>query len=290
MTVLETIQRSAEFLAKKGVDSPRLQVESLLAHVLRLPRLNLYLNFERELTSAELEIVRGFVKRRGAREPLQHIVGSTSFCGFEIAVDPNVLIPRPETELLAERAWSFLNFLSTGRNQPTEPLAALDFGTGSGCLAVALALKCACARIVALDISFAALAVARANAKRLHATVEFLESDGFDALPSGELFDLIVANPPYIPSAEIAVLDPEVCKFDPRLALDGGADGLDFYRRLAREAAGFLKPTGRLMLELGDEQAASASDLLDAHNWVVEAVERDYAGRERILVAAPGAA
>ena len=290
MTVLETIQRSADFLAKKGVESPRLQIELLLAHVLRLPRLKLYLNFERVLTAAELESVRGFVKRRGVREPLQHIVGSTSFCGIEIAVDPSVLIPRPETELLAERATSFLNSLSTTNNEPAEPLAALDFGTGSGCVAITLALKCAGARLVALDISPTALVVARANAARLGAVVEFFESDGFSALPATAQFDLVVSNPPYIPSANIETLDPEVREFDPRLALDGGTDGLDFYRRLAREAVRFLKPSGKLMLELGDEQAVSVRELLAAHKWVVEAVELDYAGRERILIATPGAA
>lgn len=282
MTVLETIQRSTEFLTKKGVDSPRLQVELLLAHVLKLPRLHLYLNFERVLTPDELEIVRGHVKRRGAREPLQHIIGSTSFCGFEIAVNPDVLIPRPETELLAELACQFLSTCNL------QPATVLDFGTGSGCLAITLALKCAGASIVALDVSPAALAVARANATRLGAVVEFFESDGFNQLSAEAEFDLIVANPPYIASLEIASLDPEVRDFDPRLALDGGADGLDFYRRLAREAARFLKPQGKLMLELGDGQAASTTDLLKTHKWVVEPVVRDYAGRERILVAAKG--
>ena len=142
MTVLEAIQRSTEFLARKGVDSPRLQTELLLAHLLQRPRMQLYLNFERSLTPPEVETFRELVKRRGQREPLQHILGSTSFCGLEIAVNRNVLIPRPETELLAERGWTFLNRLSTLNPQPT----ALDFGTGSGCLAIALAHHCPAAR------------------------------------------------------------------------------------------------------------------------------------------------
>src|ERR1051325_7530406 len=158
MTVLEVIQRSTEFLAKKGVDSPRLQTELLLAHLLKLPRMQLYLNFERALSPVELDSLRDLVKRRGAREPLQHLVGSTSFCGLEIAVNRDVLIPRPETEQLAERAWRFLGGLRP------EACTALDFGTGSGCVAIALAVKCPPARVIAVDLSEAALKVARQNA------------------------------------------------------------------------------------------------------------------------------
>src|SRR3954467_1721292 len=134
VTVLEVIKRSSEFLARKGVESPRLQIELLLSHVLQMPRLKLYLNFERVLTDAEMEKLRGLVKRRGEREPLQHIVGTTSFCGHEFAVSKDVLIPRPETEQLAEQAWQYLE------KRPASK--ALDYGTGSGCLAVTIALKC----------------------------------------------------------------------------------------------------------------------------------------------------
>ena len=146
MTVLDVIQRSAEFLGRKGVDSPRLQTELLLAHVLREPRLKLYLNFGRQLSQPDLEAVRELVRRRANHEPLQHILGSASFCGLEIKVNRHVLVPRPETELLAERAW---NFLSTLNSQP--PIA-LDFGTGSGCIAIALAARCPVAQVDAVDI------------------------------------------------------------------------------------------------------------------------------------------
>ena len=135
MTVLEVISKSSDFLAKKGVDAPRLQTELLLAHVLQLPRMKLYLNFERTLTEPELDSLRKLVQRRGQREPLQHLVGSASFCGLEIAVNRHVLIPRPETELLAEAGWQFLSTLNS------QPSTALDFGTGSGCIAIALAAK-----------------------------------------------------------------------------------------------------------------------------------------------------
>ena len=281
MTVLEGIQKSAEFLAKKGVESSRLQAELLLAHVLKLPRMKLYLNFERPLTPAETDGLRELVRRRGQREPLQHITGSTSFCGWEIAVNRHVLIPRPETELLAEAGWSFLSTLNSQLS------TALDFGTGSGCIAVALALKCPSAQVCALDVSSEALALARQNAAshQLGERLRFFQGDGFAALPREIRFDLIVSNPPYIPSAEIENLEPEVRDHDPRGALDGGADGLDFYRRLATEAGAFLKPGGKLILEFGEGQAADIKNIFEKQKWVVEAVQPDYTRRERILIA-----
>lgn len=281
MTVLEVIQRSAEFLAKKGVESPRLQVELLLAHLLQMPRMKLYLNFERILTETELEKLREFVKRRGNREPLQHIVGSTNFCGLEFVVNRHVLIPRPETEILAERAWNFLSTFNSGRT------TGLDFGTGSGCLAVMLAKKCPLAEIHALDISAEAIEVARENAKRhgVEERIQFHHANGFAAFPNEKQFELIVSNPPYIPSGEIATLEPEVRDHDPRSALDGGADGLDFYRTLAREAQSYLTGSGRLMLEFGEGQAESIKKIFEEQKWIVEAIERDYNQRERILVA-----
>ena len=284
MTVLEAIRRSTEFLAKKGVDSPRLQTELLLAHLLKQPRMRLYLEFERVLTPAEVDGIRGLIKRRGQREPLQHIVGSSSFCGLEIAVSRDVLIPRPETELLAERGWTFLNQLST-INPP--PSTALDFGTGSGCLAIALACKCPAAEVYAVDISSEALALARQNAAR-HGVAErirFLQGDGFAAAPEGARFDLIISNPPYIPSGQVASLQPEVRDHDPRRALDGGADGLDYVRRLAAEAPRFLKPLGRLMLEFGDGQAEPLRQAFQEQKWIVEAIEEDYNRQPRIMVA-----
>jgi release factor glutamine methyltransferase len=300
VTVLEVIKRSAEFLAKKGVDSPRLQVELLLAHLLRVPRMKLYLDFERVLNPGELEDLRKMVQRRGQREPLQHIIGSTSFCGLEMAVNPQVLIPRPETELLAELGWQFLSAECGARSAelgiaesaalreaPSETgLTALDFGTGSGCLAIALAVKCAAANVVALDISTEALAVAQRNAAthKMESRIRFLAGDGFKTLPPGEQFDLIVSNPPYIPSGDIAALQPEVLH-DPQLALDGGADGLFFYRRLALEGGPFLKPGGRMMLELGDGQAAAVKELFESQKWIVEPMKADYNRTPRFLIA-----
>jgi release factor glutamine methyltransferase len=284
--VLEAIQRSTEYLARKGVESPRLQTELLLGHLLKLPRMRLYLEFERVLSRAEVDGLRELIRRRGQREPLQHIVGFTSFCGLEIAVNRNVLVPRPETELLAERGWKFLDDLSTLNLQP---LTVVDFGTGSGCLAIALACKCPAAEVYALDVSPEALALARQNAARhgLAERIRLLQGDGFAAVPEEARFDLIISNPPYIPSGEIASLQPEVRDYDPRRALDGGADGLDYGRRLAAEGAPFLKPHGRLMLEFGDGQAERLREILQQQKWIVEAIEEDYTHRPRIMVARP---
>ncbi|HEX5220661.1 MAG TPA: peptide chain release factor N(5)-glutamine methyltransferase [Verrucomicrobiae bacterium] len=284
MRVLEVIQRSAKFLTNKGVDSSRLQAELLLAHVLKVPRMKLYLNFERELAEAELTSVRELVRRRGQREPLQHIVGSTSFCGLEVAVNRSVLVPRPETELLAELGWQFLNKrVASG----TDALTALDFGTGSGCIAITVAAQCPAAKVVALDSSAEALALAKQNAERngVDGRIEFLRSDGFAGLPSNTSFDLIISNPPYIPSGEIETLQPEVRDFDPREALDGGADGLDFYRRLAEQAPRFIRLNGRIMLEFGDGQAADIKRIFEHQRWITESVIEDYTQRPRIFIA-----
>ena len=281
MTVLEAIQKSAGFLGKKGVESSRLNAELLLAHLLKMPRMKLYLNFERALTSAETAGLRELVKRRGAREPLQHITGSTSFCGCEITVSRHALVPRPETELLAELGWQFLATCNL------QPATALDFGTGTGCIAIALAVKCPNAKITALDLSADALSLAKQNAtiNKVTERMCFLQGDGFAALPAKMAFDLIVSNPPYIASVEIETLEPEVRDFDPRAALDGGADGLDFYRRLAKEAPAFLKPDGKIMVEFGDGQADAIKNIFVSEKWIVEAVKEDYSHRARILVA-----
>lgn len=281
MTVLEVIQRSTEFLKNKHVDSPRLQTELLLAHLLGLPRMQLYLNFERKLSATELGSFRELVKRRGQREPLQHIVGSTSFCGLEMGVNRHVLIPRQETELLAEKGWTFLKTVRT-----RDTVTALDLGTGSGCLGIALAVHCPEARVVATDISVDALELARQNAARHNVLnrIGFLQGDGFTVLKSPELFDLIISNPPYIPTDEIQTLQIEVREHDPRQALDGGPDGLLFYRRISAEAKPFLKPGGKIMLEFGDGQAETIREIFESEKWIVEAIVEDYNQRPRILI------
>jgi release factor glutamine methyltransferase len=282
VTVLEVIQRSTTFLEGKGVDSPRLQAELLLAHILKLPRMRLYLNFEKVLSEEETKLSRELVKRRGQREPLQQIVGTTSFCGHEIAVNRQVLVPRPETEILAETGWQFLQTLDSGSEA-----RALDFGTGSGCIAIALALKIPTAKIFASDNSLEALNLARQNcdAHQLSGRIQFLEGDGFQSASGVAPLDLVIGNPPYIPDAEIETLEPEVKSFEPRSALAGGADGLDYYRRFSREAAAWLRPGGKIMLEFGDGQETALEKMFAEQKWIVEALIPDYTRRPRILVA-----
>lgn len=279
MTVLEAIQKSTDFLAKKGVDSPRLQSELLLAHVLKTKRLKLYLDFARTLNDAETVALRELVQRRGAREPLQHILGTACFWGLDIVVNTSVLIPRPETELLAEQGWKFLNAL--GRE-----CTFLDFGTGSGCIAITICHFAKQTRGVALEKSSEALAVAKENAAKhsVDARLQFIQSDGLGALDNTNRFDLIVSNPPYIPSAEIDTLQEEVRKFDPRSALDGGEDGLNFYRDLASETAKYLVPSGKLMLEFGDGQQEPLNALFTSAGWQIDAILKDLNDRPRILI------
>jgi release factor glutamine methyltransferase len=302
VTVLEVIQRSTDFLMRKKVDSPRLQAELLLAHVLNLPRMQLYLNFEHHLNSSEQDFMRQLVKRRGEHEPLQHILGATWFCGLEIKVDRRVLIPRPETELLAEQGWKFLNERAKVKTvaacdqvnpleakkaeSPRAPMA-LDFGTGSGCIAIALAVNCPAANVVALDIDPEALEAAQENASHhgVAQRIRFVLGQGLASFPQNNDFDLIIANPPYIPSSEIERLPTEVRDYDPRRALDGGFDGLDFYRDLAAKTAVLLTPGGKVMLEIGDGQADAVTSLFQNENWIVERIMEDYTQRKRILVA-----
>ncbi|MBN8247452.1 MAG: peptide chain release factor N(5)-glutamine methyltransferase [Verrucomicrobia bacterium] len=285
MTVLEILQRSTEYLAARGVDSARLNAELLLSHVLQKPRLRLYLEFDRNVTEADTARARELVRRRGHREPLQHLTGTAAFLGHELEVSPAVLIPRPETEVLAQAAIRLLS----GREEPS-PLRVLDFGTGSGCLAIAIAAAVPFAEVHALDLSTAALDTATRNARRSGVDrIRFHLGDGFAALQSasgllpGDL-DLLVSNPPYIPTGDLASLDPEVRDHDPRAALDGGADGLHFYRRLSREAPAWLKPGAPLLLEFGDGQAPALQSLFQDGGWRLEAVEKDLSGTDRILI------
>ena len=279
MTILEAIQKSTDFLARKGVDSPRLQSELLLAHLLKTQRLKLYLDFTRNLTEAEATALRELVQRRATREPLQHILGTVSFCGLELNVDRRVLVPRPETELLAERGWNFLNSLK-------RKTTFLDFGTGSGCIAIAVCVRANLATGCALDRSPEALSVARENAAQhdVIKRLDLLESDGFSALDRAARFDLIISNPPYIPSAEIATLQEEVREYDPHLALDGGPDGLDSYRLLGNEAAHYLADGGKMMLEFGDGQETVLPSIFVARKWEVEEIASDYNEKPRFMV------
>lgn len=285
VTLLEIIQRSSDYLAKREVDSPRLQVEWMLSELLKLPRLQLYLNFEREMEDRELEILRDWIRRRGSREPLQHILGNAPFCGYEIRVTPEVLVPRPETEQLAEWGWKHLQALVEAGNP--RPLA-VDLGTGSGCVAVALALGCPACRVVATDISQPALEVARQNAQfhGVQDRIEFLNRRSIHGLESIAPVDRLISNPPYIPSGEIQNLQPEVRDHDPHIALDGGSDGLDIFREIANAGRPLLTEDGKLMLEFGEGQEEALTGLFESKGWRLVTIENDFSGRPRFLIAA----
>jgi len=272
-TTLKVLDWTKEFLAARGVENARLEAEWLLCAVTGLDRVGLYLNFEKPLDAEELAAYRAMVARRGRREPLQHILGTQEFCGLEFEVTPAVLIPRHDTETLVNEA--------LGRMPGAQ--AILDIGTGSGCIAVALAHRLPGASVTAVDISEAALVVARRNAEKNGVAIEFLHGSLFEPVAERQ-FDLIVSNPPYIPSSDIEALEPEVRDFDPRGALDGGADGLDVYRALIPAAATLLYPGGLLLLEVGIGQAADVARMFRAAGIYGEPIITcDRAGIERVV-------
>jgi len=286
MKLLELIQRTTPFFEKHGVDSPRLTIELLLTHLLKKRRLDLYLEFERELDDATLEKLREMVRRRAAGEPLQYITGEAEFCGLKFAVDRRVLIPRPETELLVDTT---LAQMKSKVQSPQSRVRIVDLCTGSGCVAVTLAKKLDAAEVYATDVSTDALAVAEENAKRykVEKNIRFFQGDLLEILPDSLTVDAIVSNPPYIASGDWARLPKEVREFEPAQALAAGEDGLNFYRRIVGNARRFLLPTGFLCLELGDGQCPAVSRLCAENGWTVEDVVKDLQGKERVMVARP---
>jgi release factor glutamine methyltransferase len=272
-TVLKVLQWTAGYLKEKGIEGGRLDAELLLSDALILDRVGLYLNYDRPLTTVELTFFRQQVGRRARREPLQYILGRAEFWSLPFVVNPAVLIPRPDTEILVEEA---LKRASVEAN-------ILDVGTGSGAIAVALAHELPGAAVEGVDISPAALEVAAENARRngVDGRVRLGEAD-LARLPEGP-FDLIVSNPPYIPSDELAALMPEVRDFEPRLALDGGGDGLESYRLLARQAPSRLHSGGWLLLETGAGQAPAVRELLAEAGLLDVFSRNDYAGIPRVV-------
>jgi release factor glutamine methyltransferase len=271
MTVLELLENTTRYFAKHDVPSPRLTIELMLAEILQKTRMQLYLEFDQPVSDPVMDRLRPLVKRRAEGEPLEYLLGGTTFAGHRLAVTPDVLIPRPETEILLEEAIKLIE---------PEGLPVLDVGTGSGILALALAKKFPQLEIVATDISPAALAVARRNADGV-GKIRFIESDLMETPSLPEQFQMIVANLPYIPTGQIDGLMREV-RHEPRLALDGGADGLDLIRRLIAQSAG---RTRRLALELGDGQAEAAKTLCLRAGYALIKILPDFTDRERILIA-----
>jgi len=277
MTILEFLNVTGGYFSKHGVESPRLTAELLLATALGKKRMQLYLEFESEVSPAVLDQLRPLVKRRAQGEPLQYVQGFAEFAGARFTVTPDVLIPRPETELLLERIIALL-----GPTPDPTAGAIADIGTGSGILAVSLARKFPTLPVHAVDLSPAALAVARRNGEGL-ANLTFHEGNLLAPL-AGIPLQAVVANLPYIPSPAIETLSREV-RQEPRLALDGGGDGLDLVRELiAQNAANAASPAPLLGLEIGDNQAAAVEELLKAAGYrAVESI-KDLRGMVRVLI------
>jgi release factor glutamine methyltransferase len=285
-TVRRLLEWTGSFLARKGVDSPRLSAELLLSHVLKLPRIGLYVHHDRQLAPDELSSFRELVRRAAEHEPVQYLTGVAHFYGLELAVTPAVLIPRPDTETLVEAVLRHLKLATdTGTEQPQR---IVDLCTGSGAIALALARHLSSARIIATDVSDAAAEVARENARRLGLAgqVEVRVGELFAPLASEAPFHIITANPPYIPTGDLERLDRNVREYEPRLALDGGPDGLSFHRRLLAGAIAHLMPGGRLFIEMQFDQASRLREAAEsAGGWEQVQVLRDFGGNERVLLA-----
>jgi release factor glutamine methyltransferase len=285
-TVRRILEWTASYFTRKSVDAPRLSAELLLSHVLSLPRIRLYTDYERPLSEAELTSYRELVKRAGEEEPIAYLTGRAHFFSLEFEVNRDVLIPRADTETLVENVLQMAR-MQTGMETPR----VLDLCTGSGCIACAIAKHLKTAQVLAVDISPAAVAVARRNVERLglaeRVTVE--EGDLYEPLSrvvDPRPFDLIVANPPYIPSAAVAKLDRSVREYEPVKALDGGPDGLAIHRRILEQVDDRLVPGGRVYLEIPFDQGEQAVELLKTHPALEEAtVLKDLAGHDRVVTA-----
>jgi release factor glutamine methyltransferase len=292
MTVLELLQATTAYFGKKGVEQPRLSIEHLLADTLGKKRIELYLEFDRELSEQELEPLREKVRRRAEGEPLQHLLGHWDFFGRTFKTDRRALIPRSETELLVETVLK--EFAMCGEPACHEQATArrmgnrlVDVGTGSGILAITLALERPDLQVSAVDLSEDALALARENAERLGVSdrIAFRCTDLLDQMVGP--FDWIVANLPYIPTEELNTLQREV-KFDPRCALDGGKDGLTIIKRLIESVPGKIVSNGLIALELGYGQSEEVSDFMADQNYRDISIRKDYQGVERLLIARHG--
>jgi release factor glutamine methyltransferase len=280
MTVLEVLQSTAAYFKKRKIDNPRLNAEHLLAHVLDRGRIELYLEFERALGESELATLRELVRRRGRGEPLQHLLGTVEFCGQTFLCDKRALVPRPETEELVELLTSELQLRSSN-------FRVIDVGTGSGVIALSLAARFREAEIYASDISEQALALARENALRLNfdGRVQFLRSNLLEGVDG--MFDLIVANLPYIAAQDRHTLSREVLH-DPQVALFAAEQGAELLRKLIEQTPARLRPGGMLALEIGAGQSEALLSILADKNYRDISSRNDYSGRTRFLFARYG--
>lgn len=262
-TVIDIVRWATEYFTQKGVDSPRLTIELMLCSVLDVTRVRLYTDHERPLLKDELAVLRGMVKRRALHEPLQYILGKADFYGLSFVVTPDVLIPRPETEILVERCIRMLN--------DRGPVRCLDVGTGTGCIAIAVANHAVDTLWTAIDVSLGAVSVALDNTRRLGVAkrVSVLQADIHTYVPAVP-FDMLVMNPPYIPSADVPTLESNVRDYEPHAALTDDSDGLTFYRMLAERANLLVKEDAWMLIELGHGQADSVQQIFHAGGFTID--------------------
>ncbi len=280
-TVKRILDWTIPHLKSHGSESPRLDAEILLAHARACPRIQLYTNYDQPLTDSQRATMRDLVKRRAAAEPVAYLVGHREFFGLDFRVTKDVLIPRPDTETLVVDAIESLKLQAAPR--------VLDVGTGSGCIAISLAVNCPNAEVTAVDFSAAALDIAKVNAETHNVAdrIRWLHGDLFDPFTVAEEFDLIASNPPYIATAEIETLSVDVRLHEPRLALDGGPDGLEVIRHLIAGAPQHLAAQGNLLIEISGEQADAVTQLLAANGHYDDiAVLKDLARQPRVVRAA----
>lgn len=283
-TIRSVLGKTEKYFRAHGiVDTPRLDAEVLLADVLDTDRVGLYVNYDKPLSSMELGMYREVVRKRARRMPVAYIIGKKDFMSGQYQVNQSVLIPRPETELLLEETYKYLKELDV------TPERCVDLGTGSGILAIELAKKYEALHVYAVDISGEALDVARLNAKE-HGVLDritFVCGDLFAPLAGmvePESVELLISNPPYIATRDLDRLQPEVSRFEPRVALDGGEDGLGFYRRIASDGKGFLKPLGVVAFEVGAGQAEAVVAILRELGYANVVVSKDYSDIKRVVI------
>lgn len=283
-TIKRLLEWTSAFFQRKNVDPPRLSAEMLLAHVIKVPRIKLYTDYDREIPPAELASFRELVKRASEEEPIAYLTGKAPFFNLEFQVSRDVLIPRPDTETLVENVLQLIR-RTTGFESPR----VLDLCTGSGCIAAAIAHHHAAAAVVAVDISPTAVVVAKANIDRLKLTerVTVLEGNLFEplsALVEQTPFDLIVANPPYISTAEMETLPRSVREYEPHSALEGGPDGLTIHRQILSGAGARIRSGGRVFLEIAYNQAERALAMAAEHSDFADArILKDFGGNDRVL-------
>lgn len=292
-TVSEILDKTTGYLKKKGIPEPRIDAEVLLAHILKIERLEIYLNLDWQLTEKDLSAYEKLIERRAAREPVAYIVGYKEFMGLKFFLNKEVLIPRPETEILVEKviekAQRMKKVKSYGYGKDNY-ITIIDLCTGSGNIAISLARNIESCKIYATDISEGAIQVARRNARfhNVEGKVEFLLGDLFSPLKKFNLnlaVDFVVSNPPYVKSRDLVLLQPEIKK-EPVSALEGGNEGLDFYQRIVPEALKYLVDGGYLIMEIGDRQGKAVTDLIKKEKrFSPPLLVRDYAGLDRVVMA-----